>query len=68
MRGYVRVQLVLVKPDRRRRDLSNYIKAVEDLLVEHGIIEDDNMITDLRVRWGKGPSGGATVQLLPENK
>jgi crossover junction endodeoxyribonuclease RusA len=29
-------------PDKRKRDLSNYIKAPEDYLVKHCIIEDDN--------------------------
>lgn len=29
-------------PDRRDRDLSNYIKAVEDFLVGHKILMDDN--------------------------
>jgi len=32
-------------------DLSNHIKAVEDLLVAHGLIEDDGLSEDIRLYW-----------------
>lgn len=28
--------------DARRRDIANYIEAIQDILVKYGIIEDDN--------------------------
>ncbi len=41
-RSPVSIVLTFGRPDKRVRDLSNYIKAVEDLLVTHGIIRDDS--------------------------
>jgi crossover junction endodeoxyribonuclease RusA len=40
--GPVVMRLTFQWPDRRRRDVSNYVKATEDLLVEHKLIEDDS--------------------------
>ncbi len=59
--GAVMLSIVLGRPDRRRRDLSNYIKALEDALVQHGLIEDDSMVQNLSVSWGSTP--GATVRV-----
>lgn len=48
--------IMLITIDRKFRhklsDLSNRVKALEDLLQEHGVIENDNLCEDLRVRWG----------------
>jgi len=49
--GSVALAVDLVKPDRRRRDLSNTIKAIEDLLVEMQVIEDDSLVHALSVQW-----------------
>lgn len=38
--------------DKRRRDIANYEKAVSDLLVSRGIIEDDCMIDELHIYRG----------------
>lgn len=43
------LKLELVKPDRRKRDISNAIKAVEDILVEYGVIEDDSLVHEIHV-------------------
>lgn len=40
--GRVSLQMVFGFPDKRPRDAFNYVKAVEDLLVRHGVIQDDN--------------------------
>ena len=37
--------------DRRRRDLGNMEKALSDLLVHAGVIEDDCLIEELTLRW-----------------
>lgn len=29
-------------PDRRRRDIANYIEAIQDILVKYEVIKDDN--------------------------
>jgi crossover junction endodeoxyribonuclease RusA len=41
--GRVGISVVLVPPDKRRRDLDNVgFKAIIDLLVKHGLIEGDD--------------------------
>ena len=44
-------------PSKRKRDLSNLIKCSEDLLVDHGVIDDDSLVQDLRVYWADGVAG-----------
>src|SRR5258708_4769936 len=51
IKGDVTLEIVAGRPDRRRRDLSNLIKAAEDLLVRHGLIEDDSRVTSLSIAW-----------------
>ena len=43
------------RPDRRKRDLGNLLKPIEDALVEAGVIEDDSKATNIHMAWvGKG--------------
>ncbi len=62
IKGAVTLNIQLGRPDRRTRDLSNYIKALEDALVQHGLIEDDSKVQYLTVSWGSTP--GAKVQVV----
>ncbi len=64
--GEVSLSLTLRRRDGRRRDLSNAIKATEDLLVAHGIIQDDSLVGELYVTWG-GPNHlqGVLVSIAP---
>ena len=41
------------EPDKRKRDISNLIKAPEDLLVKHGIIEadDSSIVRTITAKW-----------------
>lgn len=59
--GPVTLDIVFGAPDRRRRDLSNYQKGLEDLLVACGVIEDDSFIKRGSQRWGPHP--GAHLRL-----
>ena len=43
--------------DKRKRDLSNLIKAPEDFLVKCGIIEDDSLVWDFRAKWSDEVEG-----------
>lgn len=52
VKGHIALEIVCVRKDNRKRDLSNFIKALEDLLVTHGVIEDDAKVDDLRIRYG----------------
>ncbi|WP_020474213.1 RusA family crossover junction endodeoxyribonuclease [Zavarzinella formosa] len=50
--GRIRVVYELGRyPDLRRRDLFNREKALGDLLVSHGVIEDDCLIDEGIMRW-----------------
>ena len=44
--------LILVKPDKRRRDLDNHTKAIKDFAVQQGLVQDDSFCEKLYVRWG----------------
>lgn len=50
--GSVCVHYVIQRPDNRKRDLDNMLKALNDLLVHLQIIKDDSAIVDLRIRYG----------------
>lgn len=49
--------------DKRKRDITNLIKAPEDLLVKHGIIEadDNSIVRAVEARWSDTVTG---VQIL----
>ena len=63
MRGLVNLSIGIVKPNRRKRDISNLIKAVEDILVEMAVIEDDSFVQKLAIQWvSDGPSCSVIIQ------
>jgi crossover junction endodeoxyribonuclease RusA len=54
--GEYTLEIVAVKPDKRRRDLGNLEKAVSDLLQKVKIIEDDYLCQKITMQWAKtGP-------------
>lgn len=61
--GKVRISIVLVAPDKRNRDCSNYIKAIEDLLVSQGIIlgDDYRYVQSVMAMWEESRTAGAFV-------
>lgn len=62
--GEVQVEYNFYWEDRRRRDLSNYIKTMEDVLVSFGIIEDDSKVRKIIVEKGYGiPT--TVIEVLP---
>ncbi|MEO0943221.1 MAG: RusA family crossover junction endodeoxyribonuclease [Pseudomonadota bacterium] len=59
-----RIEIVLTPPDRRRRDIDNYLKAILDALVEAEVISDDSLIDELSARRELGHQpAGAFVKL-----
>jgi Holliday junction resolvase RusA-like endonuclease len=62
--GHVTLSIALVKPDKRRRDLSNGIKAIEDLLVSMGVIDDDSLVQRISVQWV--PDGAPCCVIIQE--
>jgi crossover junction endodeoxyribonuclease RusA len=48
--GPVRVDILAVRPDKRKRDLDNLLKAALDAMTPW-VWEDDSQVVDLRIRW-----------------
>ena len=62
------VCLILRPPDKRRRDVDNFVKPVLDALTHAQVYEDDYQIDRLMVvRSQKVPKGSVTVKLYPAN-
>ena len=64
--GEYTLEIVAVKPDKRRRDLGNLEKAVSDLLQHMKIIEDDCLCQKITMEWAKsGPE--CLISVRPYN-
>lgn len=61
--GPVSVSVLVVRPDRRKRDLDNLLKAVLDTLVLLGVIEDDSVIEKILISWHSDNLGGCFVEV-----
>jgi crossover junction endodeoxyribonuclease RusA len=59
--GPVSLSIALRKPDKRKRDISNTIKAVEDLLVSMAVIDDDSLVQRLSVAWDQNMADECVV-------
>ena len=57
LEGRYQITLLVERKDNRRRDLSNTIKGVSDLLVAHGIIEDDSLEERVVLQWSDTVKG-----------
>ena len=66
IRGPVHMHVTLHPPDRRRRDVDNYAKALLDGIVEAKVIADDSQVMDLRLAWGNVVPGGKAVVTIME--
>ena len=52
-------------PDKRKRDVANYEKALSDSLVANKVIEDDSLIESLRIHWTDlEPAGTVGVSIV----
>ena len=47
--GPVRFAVDVYPPDRRRRDLDNLLKSLQDAIVHTGVLEDDSLIKSLHM-------------------
>lgn len=56
----VAVSVILYPPDKRPRDLDNYMKAAFDSLTHAGVWVDDKQIKRFEVEWGPLTKGGKT--------
>ena len=65
--GPYKLTILAVRPDKRRRDLGNLEKAVSDILVSVGIIEDDSLCEWLEIKWvQEGPPCAVHVETIGE--
>lgn len=67
-KGPVRFEVIVLAPDKRRRDLDNLLKAILDSIQHAGVLEDDSQVNDLRIRWGEPRKGGAACCQLEKLK
>lgn len=61
--GPLRLTIEAYRPDNRRRDLDNILKAPLDALAHAGVYEDDSQIKDLRIYWADTVGGMLHVQI-----
>lgn len=68
MAGPVSIEVELSPPDKRPRDCDNHLKAIVDLIVQQGLLPDDNgkHVRGVSAHWAQQPgSPGATVRIRP---
>jgi crossover junction endodeoxyribonuclease RusA len=61
--GLLRVTIEAWRPDKRRRDLDNLLKATLDSLVHAGVYDDDSQIVDLRIYWAPDIGGMLKIKI-----
>ncbi len=61
----VKVRYTFTMPDKRKRDLSNYIKIVEDYLVSECVLEDDNhtVVNEVSIKTDGVNRGNGKVRI-----
>jgi len=59
----LRIEIEAWRPDKRRRDLDNLLKATLDGLAHAGVFEDDSQIVDLRIYWAKDIGGMLKIKI-----
>lgn len=61
--GKMKVEIQAWRPDNRRRDLDNLLKAVLDACTHAGVWVDDSNIVDLRIYWAEDIGGMVKVKV-----
>ena len=64
--GRLRLAVSMYPPDRRRRDVDNFLKATLDALTHAGVYEDDSQIDELTIKRGEVREGGALEVFVDE--
>lgn len=65
--GSYKLEITLTPPDKRRRDLGNYEKALSDFCQEVGIVNNDCLCEKLSLEWDRSKDAipGARLILVP---
>ncbi len=61
--GKVKMTIEAWRPDNRKRDLDNLLKAVLDSLTHAGVYHDDSLVVDLRIYWAPEIGGMLKVKI-----
>ena len=61
--GKLGVNIEAFRPDKRRRDLDNLLKATLDGCTHAGVWEDDSNVVDLRIYWADTIGGMIKVHV-----
>ena len=61
--GKVKMTIEAFRPDKRKRDLDNLLKAPLDALTHAGVYMDDQLIVDLRIYWAEDDGGYLKVKI-----
>jgi crossover junction endodeoxyribonuclease RusA len=62
-KGKLVVEIEAYRPDKRKRDLDNLLKAALDGCTHAGVWEDDSNIVDLRIYWADTIGGMIKVHV-----
>ena len=62
-KGKIKLTIEAWRPDNRKRDLDNLLKAPLDALTHAGVYVDDHLIVDLRIFWADGKGGRIKVKV-----
>lgn len=63
--GRYYLNIAVRRPDERRRDLGNLEKAISDLLVAHGVVQDDCLAERITLQWDAGLAEECVVIVGP---
>ncbi|MBN8241740.1 RusA family crossover junction endodeoxyribonuclease [Nitratireductor aquimarinus] len=63
--GPYSISIAAKRPDKRKRDIANLEKAVSDLLVTNGVIQDDSLCERITMTWDAGINADCVVIVTP---
>ena len=64
----MRVEIEAFRPDRRKRDLDNLLKAPLDAMTHCRVWDDDSQIQELSIKWGEGIKGMLKIKITELDK
>lgn len=63
LKGKIKMTIEAWRPDNRKRDLDNLLKAPLDALTHAGVYQDDQLIVDLRIFWAEDQAGKLKIKI-----
>jgi len=63
MTGPIKVEIIAYRPDNRKRDLDNLLKAALDGMAKGMLYQDDSQIRDLSIKWADTIGGMLKVKI-----